>query len=500
VLTIIAWIRIIFCQGPQKVVNALTLYSVFRANLDPTDASDVGQSFLGFFKNIGILADQNHQQVVILSGMAFTLIIWVLGALSLILGCLFYILFLWHYIPNSDSGLSGYCERKINQRLAKIVSAKVNKALEEEERKRRKADAKAIKKGEKPIGRQATLPTLFDQKDGGKLPEMPMLNRNDTMTTLPLYSSRPGTPSSGMPGFELDQWGNQRPGTARTVTGGSAMSNASYASDAPLMGNASDMGYGRSGSPAPSLLALDTNGFPRQPQRTMTANSQNSQWNRGPPGPPRMPSAMGDRGYTQSPVSYTDSQRSPSSATDPYGRPIPRAVGDLRSNTPQGPPPSMGRRTPFDAGGRASPAPSSDYGRSSPAPQRGPPSEYGRSSPAPQQLPSPTNSNRPYVPYNPNQNQRSASAAQGASYSPGPGQQFRNMTDPGMRPPQSSQSDYVPMPSPQRSMTGMNNPPMNNGRGTPTGPQRLASPAPYVNHVNGRGSPQGQQGYFGDAY
>lgn len=187
--------------------------------------------------------------------MLFTLVIWAFAALSLILAVLFYILFLWHYIPNRDGGLSGYCERKINDRLSKIVSVKVNKALEEEDRKRTKAYEKSLKKGETPqVGRQATLPTLFDAKSEDKLPNMPMLNRNDTMATLPLYSSRPGTPSGNvptLPGFELDQLNQQRPGTSRTVTGSSALSNVSYASNAPLIGNASDMGYGRSASPAP---------------------------------------------------------------------------------------------------------------------------------------------------------------------------------------------------------------------------------------------------------
>ena len=48
-LTITAWIRIIFCQAPRQVVNALTLYSVFRANLEPTTATDVGNALSQFF-------------------------------------------------------------------------------------------------------------------------------------------------------------------------------------------------------------------------------------------------------------------------------------------------------------------------------------------------------------------------------------------------------------------------------------------------------------------
>ncbi|CZR59948.1 uncharacterized protein PAC_09843 [Phialocephala subalpina] len=489
-----SWIRIIFCQGPRQVLNALTLYSVFKLNITGTDTSTVGTTLVTFFQNIGKLAEEDHQQAVILSGMVFTLVIWVFGALSLLLAMLFYVLFLWHYIPNADGGLSGYCERKVNRRLAKIVSVKVNKAIEDEERRRIKADARALKKGEKPAGRQATLPTLFDDKGGDKLPEMPMMNRNDTMATLPVYSSRPGTPSGQptLPGFELDSLDQKRPFPNRSVTGSSA---ASYASNAPLMGNASDMGYGRSASPAPSLPPLDTSAYPAQPLRTATSNSN---FSRGPlGGPPRMPSAMGDRGYTASPVSYTDG-RSPSSAfgqspasgsVDSYGRPMPRMVDQLRSNTPAGPAPSMGRRTPFDEGLDAPrSAPYDNNGRSSPAPSRGPNDSqgsidgYGRASPAPR---SPMNPGG-YQPYNPNM--RSASSASPAPSNPnfpsdsrGPPQQYRNMTDPGPRgPPQDGNyfggAAAPPMPRPG---TAQGQAQRLAAQNTGNSINRLASPAPY---------------------
>ncbi|KAH6679767.1 hypothetical protein B0J14DRAFT_306088 [Halenospora varia] len=439
-----AWIRIIFCQGPRQVINAVTLYAVFQAKFE--SRNDVGSTLLQFFKNIGILAESNHQQAVVLSGMIFTLVIWVFGALSLLLAVLFYIFFLWHYIPNSDGGLGGYCERKVDKRLSKIVSVKVNKALEEEEKRRQKADAKAIKKGELPqFGRQATLPTLMDQKSEDKLPSMPTLQRNDTMATLPIYSSRPGTPSGQptLPAFELDSLEQKRPFPQRNMT---STSTASYASNAPLMGNASDMAYGRAGSPVPSLPPLETNGYPAQPQRTMTSSSNGSQW-RGPPGgPPRMPSAMADRGFTESPVSYTDGRNTPASQTsvNTFGRPMPRAIDDLRSNTPAGPAPSMGRRTPFDPNmtGRSSPAPGLEYGRNSPAPSRGP-----------------TPANGGYQTYNPNM--RSASTA--PTSNPGPAPQYRNMTDPGYRGPA---DEFGNGSRPGTAQSGI---------------ARLASPAPYNN-------------------
>lgn len=249
--------------------------------------------------------------------MLFTFVIWIFAALSLILALLFYVFFLWHYIPNSDGGLSSYCERKINRRLTKIVSVKVNKALEDEERRRQKALYKATKKGEKPpaiLGRQATLPTLYDPKDEeDMLPQMPTLHRNDTTTTLPLYSSRPGTPSSQMPALpdlELRNLDQRRPFPTRTGTSSSAMSNTSYASNAPLMAGAADMGYGRSASPAPSRPPLDANGYPMH-RRTNTGSS-------------------GGSGHSQVTVGPAPSMR--------YGTPGPirRPTQDERSTTPIG--------------------------------------------------------------------------------------------------------------------------------------------------------------------
>lgn len=298
-----SWIRVIFCSGPRQVINALTLRSVYIAELDPKN-KDAATSILQFFKNFGILADQDKKQAVVLAGMVFTLVVWIFAALSLLLAMLFYLLFLWHYIPNGDGGLSGYCERKINGRLQKIVSVKINKAIEEEERKRTKANNKALKNGEKPVlGRQATLPTLFDTKDD-KLPSMPMLNRNDTTTTLPMYSSRPGTPSSQqpkLPDFELSNMDQKRPVPSRLNT---ATSAGSYGASSGLVANAADMGYSRSGSPAPSMPGQEgSNGMPYPaPQRTMTGmtnGSQGSSWAQQQRVPQQLRSGPPSRAMTQ---------------------------------------------------------------------------------------------------------------------------------------------------------------------------------------------------------
>jgi hypothetical protein len=356
-----------------------------------------------------------------------------------------------------------------------------------------------------------------------------MLNRNDTMTTLPLYTSRPGTPSSQQPtlpgGFELNNMDLKRPFPLRTGTSSSAMSNMSYASKAPLMGAAGEMGYGRSASPAPSLPQLETEGF-SFPQRSMTANSNGSQWQRGGPqqarngpmgppsrqmtqdsynsdprGPPsrqntqdpyssdrRGPPSrqMTSDGYTASPTSYGDAGRdSPwlqNNSVDSYGRPLPRGVDDFSGRSTPGAP-SMGRRTPFvetDSAARSSPAPGSDMGRSSPPGSQvdsNRPMDLDRDySGSDSRRRSPPNMNGQYEPnsndsrgYGPlNPTIRSASAS-----IPGPTPTFqqpqqrpyRNMTE--------------PMPAPSRQPTGDY---FNNGQ-----PLR-------------QGTPQSQRGGYDDQY
>lgn len=249
----IAWIRILICQGPRQVINALTLWSVFRAQLQPADAQDVGDALKRFFENVKLLADKEQHQSVILSGMIFTLVIWVFSALSLLLAAIFYVAFLWHHIPPADGSLAKYCERKVNHRLKGIVTTKVNKALEEDERKRQRLDTKSAKHGEKPVlGRQATLPTLFDAHQDDKLPNMPVLNRQNTGATLPLYTSRPGTPGD----YELGALEQKRPSYSRSTAGSSTTLSA------PLIGNASAMGHSRTGSVTPSLRSLESGFMP----------------------------------------------------------------------------------------------------------------------------------------------------------------------------------------------------------------------------------------------
>lgn len=301
-----SFIRTIICSGPRQVVNGLTLYAVWNAKgvgteFGQIDSSSVGSTLSGFFQKIKLLAGQDVQQSLILSGMLFSMIVWLFYFIFLVAAVIFYVTFLWHWIPKSDNGLSGYCERKINKRLMQIVSIKVNKAIAEEERARLKAGMLAAQKtGEKPIlERQATIPNVESPADQDKLPEMPMLNRNDTMTTLPAYTSRPASPG----GFELDALDQKRPMPSRSNT--TVSNSTAFSSRAPLMPGASEMGYGRPSSPAPSVPSVDLNNYP--PVRPGTAASNR---NMGPPmgsGLQRTQTngSSYSQGYTASPATYS---------------------------------------------------------------------------------------------------------------------------------------------------------------------------------------------------
>ncbi|KAF2970965.1 hypothetical protein GQX73_g2586 [Xylaria multiplex] len=266
-----SWIRVLVCSGPRQAVNALTLYGVYTLNLTPEDASSFESTIGGFFANLQTLAAENTRQVVILSGMLFTLVIWVFSFLFLLLGVLFYVFFLWHYIPRQDGGLHGYCERKVNKRLKSIVTKKINKALAKEDWKRTHAHGKSAKFGgeQSQPERQATLPSFMDVEKGDELPEMPMLNRNDTMATLPVYTSRPGTPGS----IELSSLDQKRPLPSRQATNSTSASANNYSSRAPLVASAAEMGFDRSGSPTPTVPNVELNSYQGPPRRGTTGSN-----------------------------------------------------------------------------------------------------------------------------------------------------------------------------------------------------------------------------------
>jgi hypothetical protein len=180
------------------VVNAITLYDVASTKLveGPHDLGD--PLVLTFFKNLRTLAVEDRTQVLILSSMAFTIVIWVFSMLLLLLALLFYIFFIWHYVK--EETLTGYCRRKVETRLAKIVKAKTDKIwAQQEEQNRLDLEKKGKDDDEIPapfggMKRQPTLP-VFDQSP----PKAGFLSRSESVATLPRYQSQPGTPNDEFP-------------------------------------------------------------------------------------------------------------------------------------------------------------------------------------------------------------------------------------------------------------------------------------------------------------
>lgn len=462
-LTTSAWIRVLVCSGPRQVINAFTLKSVYEAKF-LVDSDNFEDSFVGFFKKIGELYEKDYRQALILSGMCFTLVIWVFSALFLLAAIFFYVFFLFHWLPSADGGLAGYCERKVTKALLRIVTEKVNKALAKGQHDRFRAEGKAIKKGEKPqLDRAATLPTLPDVgpvKDDS-LPVMPMLGRNETMTTLPAYTSRPPSPGH----IELSNMDRKRPLPSRNGTG------TSYSSNAPLIGGAADMGYDRSNSPAPTVPDLDM-GMYAPPHRPGTSNSQRSF---GP--------QMGHMNSNSSSSLRTPITESPGGMSNnpmpPFGGP-PRtrtmdSYGQGRDQSSRASPAPPRPHDGYNPGGRSSPAPSRPYeaydsqGRSTPDAfnaYRG-----GQPTPRPQEYAN-------QQPYQPSRGVTGPVPGRNPQYAP-----QRNMTAP--MPPRAPGANYSERPSTPQSMRG---PPQNyNGPGTPQGQRGPPRGAPYGYDVESQG-------------
>ncbi|TKX26641.1 putative vacuolar membrane protein-1 [Elsinoe australis] len=329
-------IRILIAEGGRQVINALTIISVAKADLVPIGAhaaKDDGSPVIQFFLNVAALWNASNEQAIVLFSMCFTLFIWVFSALCLLAALILYLVFLWHYIPQSDGRLSVYCRRKVDRRLEKIVEKKVQAAIEEAERKRHKEEAKAAgSKNDKPgkggavpgqIARQPTLPQLdkFDEEKNSGFG----LTKTDTMATLPPYSSRPPTrnenPTLGIqrqPTLpDLGVSANMPPRPQRQNTNMSNYSNQSYASNASLLHNANDMGYDSRpespiGGPPPferQLSSSSSLGTRPPPARTMTNSSMGSQRSYGAPPPSQRFPVRSSTGLS------SNDDRSPSSRT-----------------------------------------------------------------------------------------------------------------------------------------------------------------------------------------
>ncbi|KAJ5650557.1 uncharacterized protein N7484_004280 [Penicillium longicatenatum] len=248
------WMNTIFADGPRQVINAITLYSVMKMDLLPggenTTSDGNASGIIQFFNNVKVLAEENNLQAVVLFGMLFTLVIWVLSVLKLASAVILYLIFLFHHIPAEDGSLKAYCRRKISTRLKRIVRRKVDKALA---KGLQLQDRVPTRPGLATADSKPTLPSI----DMDKTPVVTTLSRSTTETTLPPYTRSNSTRTERMPtlpNLELDS----KPPLSRTTTKSSAIS----ADSAPLTANAAPMGYSpldRHASPLPPVPPVPHN-------------------------------------------------------------------------------------------------------------------------------------------------------------------------------------------------------------------------------------------------
>lgn len=458
-------IRIILAEGPRQVINGLTLGSIMETKIINQHTDQSASGIEQFWYNIEALADQNIQQALILCSMLFTMVIWIFSAFCLISAGVLYLVFLWHYIPQRDGRLRIYCRRKIDRRLEKIVEHKVQEGIEYEARKQERAEKRAELKRQKTgelllpappkLDRKPTLPDMagdLDSKDGLGLQQQPT---NTTVSTLPLYSSRPPTRQGierqpTLPDLNMDSTRPSIP--SRSATQSSAWTNQSYESDAPLLSNAGYAGGdGRTSSPAPSYSRQNSTAssfhppMPPMPGRTMSQSTQNSSQRSFTPmsamsGRPRGPPLRSNTSYSSD---QEPNSASPITPVDSYGRPHP----PLRQNTGE----------TFRSGPRRQDSQDSSLSRS----MAGTPGPGFDGRPSPGSMHSQSSFSRP-MPRNPSQTstfQRSFSPITEASSQPTPPADSYEMTSkpisngyvaftPGAR----SQST-VPTPSGLRNLT-----------------------------------------------
>jgi hypothetical protein len=262
--------------------------------------------------------------------MAFTLVIWVISMILLILALFFYIFFIWHYVKMET--LTGYCRRKVETRLAAIVKTKVDKIWakqqeREEQEQRREAEKKGldVKPG---MLRQPTLP-VFDVES---VPDKfdPFLSRNASDATLPRYTSQPQTPGDESPPPLPRQ--PTLPSMSRSTTNASRP----YSPEATLLGHAGPMATSR----------------PLHRPGTASSNRSYASSRGGP-----LPPLSTDPRYPSSSYSATSSERrySPPSANSnsstPWRTPVTPLQGNRQEYEMQGGPslpsalrPAVGRR------------------------------------------------------------------------------------------------------------------------------------------------------------
>ncbi|KAG5357681.1 putative vacuolar membrane protein [Yarrowia sp. C11] len=132
------WANLLLAEGPRQVLNALTLYSVLKIDDD-------------FVGAVTALAQNSHVEAVVVSFMAFSLLIWVISMIMFILALLCSCSVWTQVHRHNCHSLEEYCCVRIDKRVAYLVS------------KYHKRGMKNLALENSRMSKQPTLPTFAFQ-------------------------------------------------------------------------------------------------------------------------------------------------------------------------------------------------------------------------------------------------------------------------------------------------------------------------------------------------
>ncbi|KAF9194550.1 hypothetical protein BGZ51_009113 [Haplosporangium sp. Z 767] len=164
------WKRLLFADGPRQVINGIILITVIYKNRDP-------QGNL----NLAFWSYENFSQMTLVTMglMTFTLTLWIISVLLMLVAVFLYIPLVIHIQGN----LKEFCCHKIDKRIDEIIKRKTKQRAQEAAK-----NAKNSKGGE--ALQKPTLPNISLMEEGN--PYMP--GATPRMPAAQAPSTAPGSP------------------------------------------------------------------------------------------------------------------------------------------------------------------------------------------------------------------------------------------------------------------------------------------------------------------
>jgi len=182
------WKRLILSDGPRQTINGFTVYALYLVKRDQGPWYDVSKYFSG----------NSLSTSALLVTTLFTLTVFIISLLILIVAAICYVPLLFHIQGN----LKEYCCHKVDKRISDVIKRRQKQRLADAARLAKKeamGDYSHLKnkKGEliaKPLP-QPTLPNLsIDDEEPTEVdPNAPSYyNRDDYLPPMPSYLPYPG--------------------------------------------------------------------------------------------------------------------------------------------------------------------------------------------------------------------------------------------------------------------------------------------------------------------